>query len=379
MKRAKLIRARARRNWTLAQAAELLGCTPNTLNRWELGKINPGAFSRERLCDVYGASLEDLGLVNEDEQPDVVLSSAKGDTIPSINLSLDDPLSSYARGVAACIDLYFNGNPHHAETILPLLGQQISTLLLDAPNMPGLQIASHASRLSCDLAADREDFNIAQQMGQQAFVYAQMAQDLNLQIASLISLSNSSFHRKLSTAALQPLLRASSLLSKDVTPLLKGRTYAGLAEVYAMRGQLQESMRALGLAYDTYPDSPESDAAYPYLRASHYSLYMFGDAQSRLFLGQPDEAEKALKRVQDENADSEKEPITKLDLLYYQAEVQTQRDELEASEKVFTDAALLAKQLGSKLYFNKLASRYYELRRKHPQELATLEEVFQPW
>jgi len=35
-----------------------------------------------------------------------------------------------------------------------------------------------------------------------------------------------------------------------VTPLLKGRVYAGLAEVYAIRRQYQEAMRAMGYAYE---------------------------------------------------------------------------------------------------------------------------------
>ena len=68
------------------------------------------------------------------------------------------------------------------------------------------------------------------------------------------------------------------------------------------------------------PLKPEDDPAYPYLRASRYSLYVFGDAQSRLFLGQPKEADKALIAMQKETNDPQIEPITKLDMLYYQAD-----------------------------------------------------------
>jgi len=151
--------------------------------------------------------------------------------------------------------------------------------------------------------------------------------------------------------------------------------------VYAMRSQLQEAMRAMGLAYEHFPVKPEDDPAYPYLRASRYSLYVFGDAQSRLLLHQPKEAEKALIAVQKETNDPEIEPITKVDLLYYQAEVQIQQGELERSATILTEAATLAKSLGSRLYFNKLAASYHQLEEQWPKErvVTALEEVFQSW
>jgi len=62
MKRTKLVEARARRNWTLEEAAEQIGCAPNTLDRWELGTMNPTAYNRARLCETYGKTMEELGL-----------------------------------------------------------------------------------------------------------------------------------------------------------------------------------------------------------------------------------------------------------------------------------------------------------------------------
>lgn len=300
-----------------------------------------------------------------------------------VNMWADDLLSIYARGIAACQDLYFGGNPHHVEALLPLYCSQ-TALLAQRPSplqKSAARLASQAQQLACEVFTDREDFGSAEQAGRQAFLYGELANDLNLQVASLILLANLSFHRKLSTAALWAYERAVSLLNEHVTPLLKGRTYAGIAEVYAMRGQFQESMRAMGQAYEHYPMKPEDDPAYPYLRASRYALYVFGDAQSRLFLEQPKEAEKALIAMQKETNDPQVEPVTKLDLLYYQAETQIQRKELEASGAVLTEAGLLAKELGSRLYFNKLAVSYHNLRVQWPQEplVVALEEVFRPW
>jgi tetratricopeptide (TPR) repeat protein len=295
----------------------------------------------------------------------------------------DDLLAVYERGIVSCQSLYWNGNPHHVETFLPLYCSQTALLARQPSSLqkPAARLASLAQQLTCELLTDREDFGAAEQAGREALLYAQVAHDVNLQVASLVGLANLGFHRKLSTYALWAYEQAIALFNECVTPLLKGRVYAGIAEVYAMRGQAQEAMQAVGLAYEHYPMKPEDDPAYSYLRASRYSLYVFGDAQSRLFLKQPKEAEKALIAMQKETNDPEIEPVTKLDLLYYQAETQVQQKELEASSTVLTEAAMLARNLGSRLYFNKLAVTYHDLRVQWPHEslVTALDEVFQPW
>ena len=48
-------------------------------------------------------------------------------------------------------------------------------------------------------------------------------------------------------------------------------------------------------------------------------------------------------------------------MLYYQAEVQIQQKELESSSAILTEGAMLAKELRSRLYFNKLAGSYHQL------------------
>jgi hypothetical protein len=68
-------------------------------------------------------------------------------------------------------------------------------------------------------------------------------------------------------------------------------------------------------------------------------------------------------------------------MLYYQAEIQIQQGELETSSAILTEAAILAKILGSHLYFNKLVVSYHQLEEKWSREPLTLalEKMFQPW
>lgn len=406
MKNMLLRTARQQHGWSQQQLADFAGVSLSTIERAERGEPIR-VDNLERVCTCLQKTPEQLGLIKDYEVnrreanktiaglvSGLFLASSTGriDLPPFAELWADDLLTSYARGIAACRDLYYNGNPYQVEALLPLYSHQTALLAQQtgALQQSAARLASQAYQLACELATDREDFGTARQAGQQAFSYAQLAGDSNLQVAALISIANLGWHlssaqprfiRKHSKDALQAYKHAVSLLDKNVTPLLKGRTHAGIAEVYAMRGQFQEAMRAMGLAYEHFPMKPEDDPAYPYLRASRYSLYVFGDAQSRLLLSQPKEADKALIAMQKETNDPEIEPITKVDLLYYQAEAQIQQGELEPSTAILTEAATLAKSLGSRLYFNKLAANYHQLEEQWPKEplVGALEEVFQPW
>jgi DNA-binding XRE family transcriptional regulator len=391
MERKKLREAREGKGISQEELAEAVGVTPQTISDWEQGHTTPYLRHVRKLCAIFEAKPVDLDLAKQMS----ALSPSSGGVSNLAGLWADDLLSVYAQGIVACQDLYFSGSPHQVESLLPLYCRQ-TALLAQRPSplqTSAARIASQAQHLACELLTDREDFCMAEQAGQQALCYGELAGDRNLQVASLIGLANIGFHRadihreniglhrKFSNAALQTYKRAVSLLNEHITPLLKGRTYAGITEVHAMRGDLEEAMRTMGLAYKYYPAKVENDPAYQYLRASRYSLYVFGDAQSRLFLGQPKEAEKALIDMEGETNDPQIEPVTKLDLLYYQAEIAIQRGEMVSSSDILTEAAILAKKLGSRLYFNKLVGTYGIMQALWAQEspVTALEEVFQPW
>lgn len=347
MKNLLLRTARQQRRWSQKQLAELSEVSLSTIERAERGELIR-IDNIERLCTCFQKAPEQLGLIedldlNRREANKAIAGFIGGMLVtPStelIDLSpldiwTDDLLANYARGIDACQDLYFNGNPRQVEVIIPLYCNQTTSLAKQPSPLqrPAARLASQAQQLACEIATDNEDYVMAQRIGQQALSYAQLAGDVNLQVAALIRLANLNFHLssanpkfidKHSAAALRTFEQAVSLFDDTaVTPLLKGRTYAGIAEVYAMRKQLQKAMQAMGLAYEHFPTKPEEDLAYPYMRASRYALYVFGDAQSRLFLKQPREANEALVTMQKETNDPQVEPITKLDMLYYQAEVQ---------------------------------------------------------
>jgi transcriptional regulator with XRE-family HTH domain len=49
--------------WTQSQVAEKVGTTTVNVNRWESGLTSPGLYFRQKLCDLFEKSAEELGLV----------------------------------------------------------------------------------------------------------------------------------------------------------------------------------------------------------------------------------------------------------------------------------------------------------------------------
>ncbi len=60
-----LKRERVLHNWTQADLAGFLGTDGYTVNRWECGRTRPSLFFIQKLCDVFGKSADDLGLLHE--------------------------------------------------------------------------------------------------------------------------------------------------------------------------------------------------------------------------------------------------------------------------------------------------------------------------
>lgn len=61
--RQRLVAERLRRHWTQLEVAERLGTTPGNVSRWERGITSPGPYFRSRLCEVFGRSARELGLI----------------------------------------------------------------------------------------------------------------------------------------------------------------------------------------------------------------------------------------------------------------------------------------------------------------------------
>ncbi|MBA2678719.1 MAG: helix-turn-helix transcriptional regulator, partial [Ktedonobacteraceae bacterium] len=286
--------ARKAKGWGQKHLADFAVVSLSTIERAERGE--PLRIDNiERISRCLGKTPEELGLFQiefKDEHPQkiplIVTSTNKTSTnpialltediqlIPATKISDSDLLSFLKSGVRACEDLYYGGSPYQVEVILPLYCKQSEMLAHEESHEQeeAGKVASEAYILRSEIAADRSDFQRAILAGKKAFMYGQLGNDTNLQIAALISLGNISFHQRNTKAAIQSFKLAIYLFegNEEVTPLLKGRTYVGIAETYALEQNLQEATRAMGLAYEYFPLRPEEDPAYRYIRASRYAL-----------------------------------------------------------------------------------------------------------
>lgn len=61
----RLREARRQRGWSQAELANKLNIDPKTVSRWERGLAFPQPYYRQRLCDIYQMSAEDLGLISD--------------------------------------------------------------------------------------------------------------------------------------------------------------------------------------------------------------------------------------------------------------------------------------------------------------------------
>ncbi len=61
-----LKRERALRGWSQADVAGRIGSDPKTVGRWERGLTTPSLYLCQRLCELYGKTIQELGLLSTD-------------------------------------------------------------------------------------------------------------------------------------------------------------------------------------------------------------------------------------------------------------------------------------------------------------------------
>src|SRR5947209_3866178 len=61
--------------WTQSQVAEKIGTTTVNVNRWESGVTSPGLYFRQKLCELFEMSPEELVLVADTNEPPTEITS----------------------------------------------------------------------------------------------------------------------------------------------------------------------------------------------------------------------------------------------------------------------------------------------------------------
>ena len=306
--------------------------------------------------------------------------SLPGKTMPLFGEEL---LPLCATSIPACWELYYDGGTTEVERILPTYLSKLSALVkLSSPYYEqAADFASQAYQLACQMAREQEDFGAALAHSQQALLYARQAGDSNLQVAALIRKADVYYQRKYPLYSLQAhqAYQEALPLLKDASPLLRGRVYAGLAQMHAKLGQEQEALRYMGLARDMYPAHPEEDVAFSYTGHSHFSLSLYGEGLTYLNLGHIKEARNALERL--ETMLPETVTVRRVELLVSQAAVAVAANDLEESFHYTRDAVEFSKRLHTRLFYSQAFDIYQGMPTawSHERPVKALADVFQPW
>ena len=171
--------------------------------------------------------------------------------------------------------LFFDGQLSEVQLVLPNYISRLALLTRQpsASQQQAADLESKAHQLACMLRLQEQDYGTALLHVDQALQCADIADDVNLKVASLIrkALVYRYIHlhlRKYPHRMLEVYQEAAQHAS-FVSPLLQGRVYTGLAEAHSQMKQEYEARHALEIAYKIFPEQPQND---PNFSSTHFKL-----------------------------------------------------------------------------------------------------------
>jgi transcriptional regulator with XRE-family HTH domain len=272
--------------------------------------------------------------------------------------------------------LYFEGGLIEVEPLLHSYLTRLQPLLQHSSTYQkrAAGLASQGYQLASLVTLQHQNFGAAYHYATQGFTYGQQAGDANLQTASLIRQAQVLLYLKQPRLRLRIYQQALQMVAQ-VSPLLRGRIYAGLAETYSKLGEEQAAQQALDMTHTCFPDSYTNDPVYPYSHFDRWSISSF-EGMTRLHLRQPEQAWN-LYSWMDKQVPDQPVPM-RLELLRRQAETAYVMDDCEMTCIYVIKAATAARSVGNDLRLNEVYNVYEKMQGKwgHERQVKTLEELF---
>jgi DNA-binding XRE family transcriptional regulator len=429
----RLRQARAKKLWSQEDAAEEIGIARKTYIEWEQGKQIPHVSTLNLACDTFQASPEDLGYSIRSGRITLIQESVQtliltGEQVASLLILLGDTsmkfdasrrtilqLLGLAGATLATKDI-FDPEPwerlSYAETkpsnittqtleqfarineacwyitngaeiavigrVLPSYLPQLSTMARSSSKKQNFaaHLTAQGYLLAGLVALDQMNTTAMERYSKLAVQYSQIANDHNLENAAIKQQATAYLIAKNPAKTLHAYQQSLMFIDK-VTPLLRSRTYQGLANAAARCGQDEEARRYIGLAYDTFPDDFESDPSFLYADSGLSVLYMY-DGLTKLDLDLPQAALEAFNKV---DGLSPKIPIgesTRLEFINLQAKAATAMRDRDASSMYIKAATEQAKALDSQWGRTEAWEVYQQMRLVWPgdSKVKVLAELF---
>jgi len=264
--------------------------------------------------------------------------------------NMDEDTLRQLEGVIASCWIMSNGKKlDELAQLLPTFLPQLSAFAQQPSQYQELAagLVSQGYQLTYVVATQREDFTAALNACKQAHHFGTLAQDPNLQVAALIRQGVTFLNRKRPHQTLDSYQQALPLVN-TVSPLVRTRLYASLAEVHGKLQNEKDALRTIGLAHDNFPGDIERDPAAAYIHFPYASVFLH-EGLALLDLHQPGQAAKALGQVDGLRPKMEISERSRIDLLNQQARAAGQQNDLEQFGLFIEEAVTSARRLGSDL------------------------------
>jgi tetratricopeptide (TPR) repeat protein len=273
--------------------------------------------------------------------------------------------------------LYFEGGLSEVEKLLHNYLSQLTELAQQSSpyQTRAAGMASQAYQLASLVALQHQNFGHASTHAQQAFTYAELARDPNLQTASCIRQGQVYLYLNHPPNRLQAYEKALQYVPHS-SPLLQGRVYIGLTETYGQLGNRNEAAHYLDLAREVFPSTHfDADPAYAY---THFNNWSFASLEGLMYLHikQPTAAWETLRR------EDKSIPYTlipnRVELTVRQAKVACTLNERDLACSYIESAATMAQHMGNQLRFDETYAIHEEMLKKWPGDckVSMLADIF---
>jgi transcriptional regulator with XRE-family HTH domain len=413
----KLKRERELRGWSQRKIAERVGTAEQVVARWEGGLHKPNRYFQTQLCELFGKNAEELGFLlpasdafshdapaqeagskkKQERQESNAADEEREDKVDELRRLLlqcmpsiiimpksfieqerwkqvstiatksaiithETSLRYFEQLIKGCWDLLRTDGLLGAEqflfTYLPTLER-----IAQQPSQNQKAFACLASQgyiLAGLVAVLQTNFVLAEVHCELAVQYSRLSGERDLEIASLKHLATKFFDAHYPQKCLDTYQEALSFVD-EVSPLLRSRTYLGLALAHAQCRNKQEALRCLGLAQDTFPQYPEDDPSFPFADCGLSSLNHYAG----LIYLEFDQAREAWNSFAGVEILKEKTAIperTIIEIVNCQAEAAVAQREMELACTHVRAGVIGAMKLGSEKRFHEAFSVYKQMR-----------------
>jgi DNA-binding SARP family transcriptional activator len=278
-----------------------------------------------------------------------------------------DTFSHFSHLIEACWGLCNAGETGIAGQVLDSF---LPAMIQLAPVQPeAAAIAAHGLRLQSILSAHQLQIGAMIPLCQQAVFFGRLANDPDALSAALNGLAVAFKYAGDNDASFTTYQEALAY-SAQASPLLRSRVYAGAASMFARRGQSQEALFYMGLAYEHFPDQPADD---PHFLSADNGIYMLAYYQGLMYLAmnQPNEADSAFESYKHHPSQGVIPERNRLEIVNHQGRAAIMANNLERYVACLEEGLVGAIKLGSKKRFDEAAAIYqHDLPSAWQRELA---------